>query len=437
MKSYGQLWDRITSEENLFAAWKRVKKGHARSKGVKLFSDDIRGELLRLRVDLRSGTYQPAAYHQFKIFDPKLRTISCASVRDRIVHQSLCGIVMPLLEKGFSNASFACRKGYGSHRACLLARRYTKRFHYFCKMDIRHYFDSVNHEILLGLLQKKFRESAVNDLIRKIVQAPVEGLAKGVGLPVGNLTSQWFANIYLDAFDHAVLYRISSGRVAYVRYMDDIVFFADSKADLWSLHDWSVAWLAGQRCLEVKSEATVLAPTSEGLTFLGLRIFGGCWRLRRARLDRTRRTFRIRIRQYERGLISEERFSRCVTSLDGGLRWFGFKGILAPGQSAESGSARAIRGYNNRNNNNYNATSFYRYGDVPSSNRNNNGNNTYLGFRLSSTLSGQCQGPARDASALRVAETNMHGFDRPVAQATVTSAPFCMVEMPSKEAICE
>ena len=173
MRSYGNLWQDITSEENLLAAWGRVKKGHANSRAVCEYAENAEANIAKLRRDLLSDCFHPTEYHQFKIFDPKPRTISCASIQDRIVHQALCGVITPLLERSFLDVSFACRRGYGSHRACLLARRYAARFPYFCKMDIRHYFDSIDHEILLGLLGMRFREHSVLNLIRKIVEAPV------------------------------------------------------------------------------------------------------------------------------------------------------------------------------------------------------------------------------------------------------------------------
>ena len=425
MKSYGQLWQRIVSAENLELAWRRVKKGHSRSSGVVEFSKSAEKNLVELQKELLSGDYSPSGYHQFRIFDPKPRTISCAPVRDRIVHQALCHVITPLMEKSFVKVSFACRKGYGSHRACRLARRYAAKYKYFCKMDIRHYFDSIEHKILLEGLNRRFREPEVKALVLKIIESPVAGLQLGRGLPVGNLTSQWFANFYLDEFDHEVCRWFGKEAVAYIRYMDDFVFFANSKALLWSIHDRAVAWLFKQRGLEEKSEATMIAPIEEGLPFLGLRIFSGSWRLKHSRLVRTRRALAARLRQYECGELSDQRFGRCVASIEGGLRWFGFKNILASGRCAESGSSRVIRGFcHNNNGNNNNATSFYRYGGDPSSNRyNNNGNNTYLGFRLSSTLSGQCQGPARGAGASRIAKTNMHGDGWLVAHANATPKP--------------
>ena len=431
MKSYGHIWDKITSRENLMAAWSRVRKGHPRSTSVAEFEVRLQENIDTLRAELLSGSYMPSKYHQFRIFDPKPRTISCAPVRDRVVHQALCAIVAPLLERGFSEVSFACRRGKGAHRACCLARKYAARHAYFCKMDVRHYFDSIDHGKLLTLLSKKFREEHVRELLRRIVEAPVSGLDGGYGLPVGNLTSQWFANFYLDEFDHmASTWFGSNHPVASIRYMDDFVFFGETKALMWKLHDLATVWLKEQRNLDVKSEATVIAPVSEGVPFLGLRIFAGSWRLKRSRFLHTRRTMRLREKQHDEGHISDQRFGKSLAAMDGGLRWFGFKGILASGKSTESGSSRSIRGYNNRNGNNYNATSFNRYGGDPSSNRyNNNGNNTYLGFRLSSTLSGQCQGPARDAGAPRMAETNMPSLGCPVAQATATPGTFHQMEL--------
>ena len=422
MKSYGQLWREIVSEDNLRRAWYDVRRGHSRSAEVAAFEEDIDANLEALRADLMSCEYHPAGYHQFKILDPKPRTISCAPVRDRIVHHALCNLITPLLEKSFIHYTFACREGKGAHRACSLARRYCGEYRYFVKLDVRHYFDTIDHEKLLEVIGAKFREREVRDLIEKIVRCPLAGQEAGKGLPIGNLTSQWFANAFLDEFDHLAQGGFGKGGVAYIRYMDDFVFFCDTKARAWELHDFSKRWLLEHRRLELKDEATIIAPVSEGLPFLGLRIWSNGWRFRRERFLRTRRTFANRTRQFERGDISERRFAACAASSDGSLRWFGFKNILASGRGASSGSNRVQRG-GNWNNDNNNCRSTNRNNNNPSNNNNN------IGFRLSSTPSVLLQGPARNAGAPRNAETNMQSADRQVASANAMSATFSVGEM--------
>lgn len=328
MKSYGKLWELIVSEENLLEAWHRAKKGHGSSPGVLTFGGDLQRNISSLREDLISGRYEPGEFYQFRIKDPKPRTISCAPVRDRVLHHALCGVIAPLLERSFIANSFACRVGKGSHLACRTVRRLAGEYSYYCKIDVRHYFDSIDHKILSSVLLPVFREKELRDLILHIINHRVPGQARGKGLPIGNLTSQWFANSYLNGLDHFMVERLGRGN-GYVRYMDDILFFAQSKDVAWRLHDEAENWLREFRDLELKSEATRLAPVSVGIPFLGLRIFPSCWRLQRGRFLRTRRLAAKRFSEFENGLIEEEKFTECITSVAGGLRWFGFKNILS------------------------------------------------------------------------------------------------------------
>ena len=420
MKSYGDIWEKIVSEYNFREAWRRVRRGHAASAAVCEFEENLELNLAKLKGRLIDGTYLPAGYRQFRIRDPKPRIISCAPVPDRIVHHALCGVITPLLERSFVPVSFACRKGYGAHAACVLARRYARYARYFCKMDVRKYFDSIDHERLLSMLLPKFKENEVRSLCCRIVRSTVPGMPAGTGLPIGNLTSQWFANLFLDAFDHAALSGLGGNLpVGYLRYMDDFVFFTQTKVEAWRLHDAARGWLKEERGLDIKDEATVVAPVQEGVPFLGLRIWPNCWRLRRARFLRTRRTFAQRVRQFEGGVLDEARVAQCAASSDGASRWFGFKGILndlASKEGSSSGSNRVKRG-GSWNNNADNCTSSNRNNNNPSNENNNNG------FRLVSTMSEQT-GFHFDTPGLRSAETNMHNPDRPVTQATVESGSF-------------
>ena len=423
MRSYGDIWRNIISDEALLMAWRRVRRGHSSSLEVAEFEGRLEEALCELQGELESGRYVPSGYRRFRIFDPKPRTISCAPVRDRIVHHALCSVISPILERSFIHNSFACREGKGAHRACTLARRYCGMGGYWCKMDIRRYFDSVSHDRMLDVLLPIFREKPVRDLIEGIVRHPVPLMQKGFGLPIGNLTSQWFANAFLDEFDHLAQTGFGKGGVRYIRYMDDFVFFAPSKSLVWEMRDRSAQWLAAKRNLDLKEEATIVSPVSEPLPFLGLRILSGSWRLSHARLSRVRRTFADRTRSYEDGILPESRYAMCAASSDGAHRWFGFKGILKDKdlalvkKRAEAGSNRVLRG-GNWNNDANNAKSSNRNNNTPS-NRNNN-----YGFRLSSTLPGYCQGPAQSAGAPCMMETNMRMSGRKVAFAKSSPAIF-------------
>jgi len=389
LRSYGQLWERVTSPENLAAALGRVMKGRGAKRDVAAFAARAGDELAALRGELLSGAWRPGPYGQFRVTDPKPRTISCAPVRDRVAHHALCGVIAPLLERGFTEDCYACRVGKGTHRAAARARELVRRHGWTCKLDIRRYFDSVPHDRLLELLLPIFREVEIRRLIEMIVRHPVPGLPDGCGLPIGNLTSQWFANFYLSGLDHYA--KEGLGAPGYIRYMDDIVLFADGKAEIWRLHDGVCGWVGRERGLEVKGERTVVAPVSEGLAFLGLRIFPGGWRFQRSRLLRTRRKFRMRERQCLAGEIDDAQLARCSAAAEGGVRWYGFRGILqslggevskgiwAGGEGADSGSNRVRRG-GSWNNTASNCRSAYRNNNDPS-NRNNN-----IGFRLVSTL---------------------------------------------------
>jgi len=389
MRSYGQLWERVTSPENLAAALRRVMKGRGAKRDVAAFAARREEELAALREELLSGAWRPGPYGQFRVTDPKPRTISCAPVRDRVAHHALCGVIAPLLERGFTEDCYACRVGKGTHRAAARARELVRRHGWTCKLDIRRYFDSVPHDRLLELLLPMFREKEIRRVIEMIVRHPVPGLPDGRGLPIGNLTSQWFANFYLSGLDHYA--KEGLGAPGYVRYMDDIVLFADGKAEIWRLHDGVCEWVERERGLEIKGERTVTAPVSEGLAFLGLRIFPGGWRFQRSRLLRTRRKFRLRERQWQSGEIDSEQLAMCAAAAEGGVRWYGFRGILqslggevskgiwAGGEGADSGSNRVKRG-GSWNNTASNCRSAYRNNNDPS-NRNNN-----IGFRLVSTM---------------------------------------------------
>lgn len=329
MRSHGGLFAHIVEVENLRRAMEAAARGKRDRPAVARFLNEASEELPRLHDELKNSRYIPRPYRHFRVCDPKPRTISCADFRDRVVHHAVCDVIGPLIERRFIFDSYACRKDKGTHRATARAQQLARQFPYFLKLDVASFFDSVDHEILLALLARQFREPRLLALLETSVRAPLDGAPPGKGLPIGNLTSQWFANLYLDGADH--LLKETLRVPGYVRYMDDMVLFADSKAVLWAAHDALAAFLAGERRLSLKASATRLSPCTEGTPFLGMRIFPGTWRLQRRRFVRTRRRVRGKERAYLEGRLSAERLARSATAAQGILSWYGMRGVLPEG----------------------------------------------------------------------------------------------------------
>ena len=290
------------------------------------FLENAEAELCLLHEELASGGYQPKPFTQFRIRDPKPRTISCADFRDRVVHHALCDICGPLIERRFIADSYACRIGKGAHRAVLRAQHFSRRHRYYLKADIRAFYDSVDVETAIGLVSHLFRERQVCDLWGKILRHPFPGQIFGKGLPIGSLTSQWCANLYLDGLDHVVTEKWRAD--GYVRYMDDFVAWADRKDDLWRILERMVEWLKTERSLKLKEKATRVSPVIEGIPFLGMRVFPGCLRLQHKRLCRLRRLVAMREREWAGGRIDASALVASVQASIGILRFWGLRGLV-------------------------------------------------------------------------------------------------------------
>ncbi len=315
MKSVGGLFGNITRAELLERAMRRAARGKRQQESVRRFLADAPKELELLRDELTAETYRPLPYYQFRICDPKPRLISCAHFRDRVVHHAICAELGPVIERRLIDDTYACRRGKGSHRAVLRAQGFSRRHAYYLKTDIRRYYDSVSHKTLEALLARLLRESPLRRLLSLIIRHPLPGQSPGRGLPIGNLTSQWFANLYLDETDHWIKeVRCAPG---YVRYMDDLVVWSDNKAWLWALVDDLADHVASTRSLELKAVRTLVAPCSVGVPLLGYRVFPALMRHQGSRARRRRRLFRQREAAYCRGELTAEQLTACARSIDG------------------------------------------------------------------------------------------------------------------------
>ncbi len=318
MKTYNHLFAEITSFENLLAAARRAERGKRQQASVGRFRTNIEAEVLQLQRELRDQTYTPGGYREKIITRPKARLISAAPFRDRVVHHALCGVVMPLFERRMIHDLYSNRPGKGTHAAIRRCQEFCRSHPYVLKCDVRKFFPSMDHAILKGILRRTIRCRATLALLDKVIdgsnrQEPVCNVYPGddlalaasrrVGLPIGNLTSQWFGCIYLDAFDHWVIAELRCP--GYVRYVDDFLLFGNDKAQLAEWRAIVVAKLAEFR-LHLNERKSRAFPTAQGVTYLGQRIWRGYRRLCRQNVADARRRLRWNARQYQCGRLSRE-----------------------------------------------------------------------------------------------------------------------------------
>lgn len=313
MKRYGHLFERVVSFENLHRAAYRAFRGKRLNATVSPFYFNLENELLDLHRELSMGTYHPRPYGIFEIREPKVRQICSSNFRDRVVHHAICNVLEPLIEKELIFDTYACRAGKGNHAAVARAREFVGKSSYFLKCDIKKYFPSIDHGILKAQLRTFLKDEKLLRLLDTIIDHQVPGCEPGKGLPIGNLTSQYFANLYLGQLDHFLkdLLRVKQ----YIRYMDDFLIFGNEKDDLWQLLDKIKGFTSSRLSLALKDKATRIAPVTEGIPFLGFRIFEGTIRLQRANLVRFRRKVKSREAAYVAGRINGSDLVQSVGSL--------------------------------------------------------------------------------------------------------------------------
>lgn len=271
MKTINNIFHQVSSFENIHLAYLKARKDKRYKKDVLKFSFDLEENLLKLRKELIYDQYLPGGYREFIVHDSKKRLIKAPLFKDRVIHHALCSIIEPIFDRSFIFDSYACRKGKGSHQAARRAQVFMRKSGtpYYLKKDISKYFDSINHEILLSLIEKKVKDKGVIRLIESIIHSSDSG-KEGVGIPIGNLTSQLFANIYLDCFDQFVKHSLRSSM--YLRYMDDFIFFG-TKKDLQETSEQVDLFLIQELLLKINPKKDIIGPSNKGLDFVGYVIF--------------------------------------------------------------------------------------------------------------------------------------------------------------------
>ena len=405
MRRHKHLFEQVASLTNLLGAAKEALRGKRfRPPGAAFFLE-LEKELVRLHEELQGGSYLPGDYHYFTIREPKERLVAAAPFRDRVVHHAIVRVIQPLFERRFIEDSFASRPGKGTHAAMRSAAQFAKQYRYALKCDVRKYFPSIDHEVLLELVARVIGDSRLFQLMATVIDShhdsvdqywPTGGDLLDVrlqkrGLPIGNLTSQFFANVYLNPLDHFVKHEL---RVrGYVRYLDDFLLYSDDRRQLKRHGSLVQANLAELR-LTMHPDKYRLLPTRLGVDFAGYVVFAdGRIRVRSKSVRRFAGSYRRMLWELRhrcrpaaevtqsvkawvahashaqsvglRRVVLGQRRSLCRTSES--------RGYSGAGKS----SARGVRGGNWNNNSN----------NLSASNRNNNNptnENNNIGFRVAS-----------------------------------------------------
>jgi retron-type reverse transcriptase len=318
MSLYGEL----CFYENLLEAFRKAAKGKSGKCYVMEFRKNTKENLLQLQKELVSMTYEPQPMKTFVICDPKTRVISASAFRDRIVHHALCNVIEPIFDKSFIFDSCANRKGKDAHLALERFDKFKKMVSgggklirnakdnnmvcgYALKADIKHYFDSVNHEVLIRILKRKIKDDNVMWLIQKILS----NHNSDNGMPIGNLTSQFFANVYLNELDYFVKHRLKAK--CYIRYVDDFVILNRNKE---VLAEWKISideFLKSIK-LELHPEKSRIYPLHKGINLLGFRVFYHFKLLYKRNIRRFDKRLESLSESYRKGEISRKCMDRRI-----------------------------------------------------------------------------------------------------------------------------
>lgn len=321
-KSFRHLYERIYDFENLHQAYLRARKGKRHKPEVLSFERDLEGSLIQLQNELIWGQYKTGAYRSFTVHEPKERQISALPFRDRVVQHALCGVIEPIWETRFIADSYACRDGRGTHRGADRAEffmRKVKRQHgcvFALKADIAKYFYSIDHTVLKAQLGRYIKCRRTFALISGIIDSSARpGDVRPSGIPIGNLTSQLCANVYLHALDEFMKDELREK--FYVRYMDDFVVIHHDKAHLHEIRRQAEEFLMNRLRLRTNAKTQVFPVSSisgRALDFLGYRIWTTHRKIRKSSVRRIVSTLKRLKRAFVSGSIPLSRVGDSIRS---------------------------------------------------------------------------------------------------------------------------
>ena len=321
-------FEMLTSWSNLIRAWQRAAKGKRARPTVAALEWRLADELIVLQRSLRDQSYRPGGYRDFFIHEPKRRRISAAAFRDRVVHHALCQVIEPRFERVFIPDSYANRVGKGTHRAVDKVQVFARRHRYALRMDIVQHFAAIDHAALQAIVWRYVSEAELRELISKIIASgdgvlaseyrmvwfPGDDLLAACrprGLPIGNLTSQFWSNCYLHGLD--VFVKRELGFTDYVRYVDDFVLFGESKRQLYEAKQAIIERLSRLR-LTVHASRGQVVPCTAGIPWLGFVVYPTYRRVKARKVRHTTRRLRARYHAWCKGQLS---FAELDASVQG------------------------------------------------------------------------------------------------------------------------
>lgn len=331
MKTYKHLYPQVIAFRNLLQAWRKARQGKRYKQAAADFECHLDEEMTALCHELETESYQPGGYRHFTVHEPKRRKISAAPFRDRVVHHALCNVIMPIYERKFINDSYANRVGKGTHKALDRCTQFMRRFKYVLQCDVEQFFPAIDHTVLKGILARTIACPLTLRLCDKIINSGTGVLTEEYqmryfpgddlfavnrprGLPIGNLTSQFWANVYLNELDQFVKHRLRCQ--GYTRYVDDFLLFGDDKN---VLHQWRrqiITFLQSLR-LTIHEERAHPVPVQTGITFLGFRVFPDHRLLKREKGIVYRRHLYALHKEVQRGELPQKRLHESL------LAWVG------------------------------------------------------------------------------------------------------------------
>lgn len=309
MKRQGNLKERIVDLDNIALAAHKAFRGKRGKIEVREFVRNFNENVSRLRRDIENDTVVIGDYHYFKIFDPKERVICAASLDERILHHSIMNVCHSRFDKALIYDTYATRPGKGVYAALDRAKAAMARYVYYAKLDVRKYYDSIDHNILKSILCRLFKDKWLLNLFNRIIDS--YSVAPNKGIPIGNLTSQYFANIYLSGLDH-YMKEICRAPV-YIRYMDDVLFFCDDKVALKSMIDAFLLYSSKELELRIKQPQS--GRCCAGSSFLGYKVMPGYLLLNGNSKRRFRRKLYDYAEMYSCGEIDDREYEMRLIPL--------------------------------------------------------------------------------------------------------------------------
>ncbi len=288
MKRQTNLFVEIADPSNLMLAYMKARRGKMRKADVQEFERCLDENLQKLSDGILTDSVEIGNYHFFVIHDPKVRQICAAPFSERVLHHAIMNRCHDRFEKHLTHDTYATRKSKGTYAALNKASQYVKKFQWFVKIDIRKYFDSIDHSILKNLLSKLFKEDKLLKLLHRIIDSYQTG--NGRGLPIGNLTSQYFANHYLSDADHFAREKLKIR--GYLRYMDDMLLFGNDKEELLSGVRTFISFV--EKTLKLNFKPLIHQRTAVGAPFLGYKLYPFTIKLN----QRSKRRFLAKIKDY-------------------------------------------------------------------------------------------------------------------------------------------